>query len=35
MALTVFTQVWYEWTVTSPCALPIHNVGGTHSWVGL
>ncbi|GFQ03706.1 protein arginine n-methyltransferase 1.5 [Phtheirospermum japonicum] len=29
------TKVWYEWGVTSPSALPMHNTNGRSYWVGL
>ncbi|XP_042504353.1 protein arginine N-methyltransferase 1.5 [Macadamia integrifolia] len=29
------TKVWYEWCITSPCTLPIHNSNGRSYWVGL
>ncbi|KAF3446026.1 hypothetical protein FNV43_RR11204 [Rhamnella rubrinervis] len=29
------TKVWYEWSVTSPSASPIHNSSGRSYWVGL
>ncbi|GER28173.1 protein arginine N-methyltransferase 5 [Striga asiatica] len=29
------TKVWYEWCVTSPSALPMHNTNGRSYWVGL
>ncbi|XP_068639169.1 protein arginine N-methyltransferase 5-like [Aristolochia californica] len=29
------TKVWYEWCVTSPHSLPIHNSNGRSYWVGL
>ncbi|KAJ4958360.1 hypothetical protein NE237_025471 [Protea cynaroides] len=29
------TKVWYEWSVTSPYTLPIHNSNGRSYWVGL
>ncbi|PKU63943.1 protein arginine N-methyltransferase 5 isoform X1 [Dendrobium catenatum] len=28
-------KVWYEWCVTSPITLPVHNVNGRSYWVGL
>ncbi|XP_068642321.1 protein arginine N-methyltransferase 5-like [Aristolochia californica] len=29
------SKVWYEWCVTSPHSLPIHNSNGRSYWVGL
>ncbi|XP_057766796.1 protein arginine N-methyltransferase 1.5 isoform X2 [Salvia miltiorrhiza] len=29
------TKVWYEWSVTSPSASPLHNTNGRSYWVGL
>ncbi|KAG6399474.1 hypothetical protein SASPL_140955 [Salvia splendens] len=29
------TKVWYEWSVTAPSALPLHNTNGRSYWVGL
>lgn len=28
-------KVWYEWCVSQPSALPIHNPGGRSYWIGL
>eukprot|EP00877_Chromochloris_zofingiensis_P008918 jgi/Chrzof1/427/Cz01g15150.t1 len=28
-------KVWYEWAVTAPSKIPIHNPGGRSYWVGL
>eukprot|EP01080_Neovahlkampfia_damariscottae_P006228 gene6228-10234_t len=29
------TKVWYEWSVSDPVTLPIHNTNGRSNWVGL
>jgi len=29
------TKVWYEWSVSDPITLPIHNSNGRSNWVGL
>ena len=28
-------KVWYEWSVTSPTVLPVHNPNGRSYWIGL
>ncbi|KAJ5077211.1 protein arginine n-methyltransferase 5 [Anaeramoeba ignava] len=28
-------RIWYEWTVSSPVSLPIHNPNGRSTWIGL
>lgn len=29
------SKVWYEWSVTEPKAINIHNPGGRSHWIGL
>jgi len=33
--LTDGKKVWYEWTVTSPDTVPLHNANGRSWWIGL
>jgi type II protein arginine methyltransferase len=28
-------KVWYEWSISEPVVLPVHNTNGRSSWVGL
>eukprot|EP00041_Stephanoeca_diplocostata_P015660 m.299516 g.299516 ORF g.299516 m.299516 type:complete len:322 (+) comp20115_c0_seq6:1462-2427(+) len=32
---TLGYKVWYEWTMTDPCTLPIHNSNGSAYFIGL